>query len=238
VAGKTRSLAIAGAIAVLALGVPVAYATIPSNNIIDGCYSRSGGALRVIDGTVTNCSKNETALSWNVQGPQGPTGPQGATGATGPTGPQGPEGPQGPAGPTGPQGPAGAAGSSVRITFKASYTFTGPNYEQILSTSLPEGTFALVGRVALTGLMTGGAGAWETGCQLRDGATPIGAASDSRDAGTNDFTPETTLVSIGVISVPAGGKTVALWCFNKGSATGLLANPGADLMSIKVGGSF
>src|SRR3954468_20471463 len=30
----------------------VAYATIPSNSVIDGCYSRSGGALRVIDSTV------------------------------------------------------------------------------------------------------------------------------------------------------------------------------------------
>ncbi|MDX6484097.1 MAG: hypothetical protein QOE95_1868 [Gaiellaceae bacterium] len=69
-----------GAIAVaamLAVG-SVAYATIPdSGGTIHGCYSKSGGGLRVIDASVTNCSKSETALDWNVRGQQGSQGPQG-----------------------------------------------------------------------------------------------------------------------------------------------------------------
>ena len=41
--------------------------------MIDACYSKSGGALRVIDGTVTKCGKSETSLAWNVQGVTIPT---------------------------------------------------------------------------------------------------------------------------------------------------------------------
>lgn len=96
----------------LALAGGVAYATIPSNNVIDACYTRSGGTLRVIDATVTTCKASETSLAWNVQGPQGATG---ATGPQGPAGPAGPAGPQGPTGATGPQGPAGPAGPSWTV---------------------------------------------------------------------------------------------------------------------------
>jgi hypothetical protein len=74
----------------LALAADVAYVTIPSDGVIQGCYSMSGGSLRVIDGTVTTCGKNETALAWNVaaQRASRDTGPQGPTGPAGPTGPQ------------------------------------------------------------------------------------------------------------------------------------------------------
>jgi len=72
-----------------------AYATIPdASGVIHGCYARSGGALRVIDDGVINCSKSETSLNWNVKGPAGPQGAQGI------------QGPQGQAGPTGPAGPS------------------------------------------------------------------------------------------------------------------------------------
>ncbi len=66
------------------------------------------------------CTKSETPLSWNVQGPQGPAGANGtnggngangATGATGPAGSQGAAGPQGVAGPVGPVGPVGPQGA-------------------------------------------------------------------------------------------------------------------------------
>jgi hypothetical protein len=73
-----------GAVAAAALLVAagVAYATIPDGNgVIHGCYAKSGGALRVIDASVRNCPKSETALSWNVQGIQGPQGPPGLTAA-------------------------------------------------------------------------------------------------------------------------------------------------------------
>lgn len=73
----------------------VAYATIPTDGVIYGCYSKSGGNLRVIDASVTKCGAKETSLSWNVEGaegPEGPAGPQGPPGADGEDGAQGPAG--------------------------------------------------------------------------------------------------------------------------------------------------
>jgi len=71
----------------------IAYAAIPdSSGIIHGCYntgSNPSGQLRVIDAASGGkCSKNESALNWNQQGPtgpQGPVGPQGPKGDPGPT---------------------------------------------------------------------------------------------------------------------------------------------------------
>ncbi|HLM35580.1 MAG TPA: hypothetical protein VK278_07365 [Gaiellaceae bacterium] len=109
-----------------------AFAAIPdAGGVIHGCYVKSGGSIRVIDATVTNCKSTETSLDWNqhgqpgVPGPQGPTGatgPKGDTGATGATGPQGltgaagPKGDTGAKGDTGPQGPKGDTGSGVMKT--------------------------------------------------------------------------------------------------------------------------
>ena len=83
----------AAAIATAALAFGgVADATIPSNGVISGCYTKSGGNLRVIDATTGSCSSKETSLNWNVAGQQGPAGPAGPAGATGATGPAGPAG--------------------------------------------------------------------------------------------------------------------------------------------------
>jgi hypothetical protein len=121
-----------------------AYAVIPSNNVIDACYTRSGGALRVIDATVTKCGKSETALAWNVQGPKGDLGPQGPAG---PAGPQGPQGVAGPAGPTGPAGPAGT--SKAYAAAKTTLTDIGSTSQVIVSESLEPGNYALFASVAL-----------------------------------------------------------------------------------------
>ena len=68
----------------LALAAGVAYATIPDGQgVIHGCYSKSGGALRVIDSSVTNCKASETSLAWGVTGPAGEPGPVGPPGAPG-----------------------------------------------------------------------------------------------------------------------------------------------------------
>jgi collagen triple helix repeat protein len=118
----------------MALAGGVAYATIPDGTgLIHGCYAKSGGALRVIDGSVTNCKTGETSLNWNqagqpgppgvqgpkgdkgdpgLQGPKGDTGPAGPQGARGDTGATGPQGPQGDTGATGPQGPKGDTGAT------------------------------------------------------------------------------------------------------------------------------
>jgi hypothetical protein len=62
----------------LAVAGGVAYATIPDGaGAIHACYSKSGGAIRVIDDSVTNCKASETSLDWSVTGPAGPAGPAG-----------------------------------------------------------------------------------------------------------------------------------------------------------------
>jgi hypothetical protein len=112
------------AVAVL-LGGSVALGAIPgAGGKIDGCYTKVGGIVRVIDKAKGEAcgSKLETPLSWNQTGPSGPAGaagPKGEKGDIGLTGPSGEKGDAGPAGPAGaagekgdagPAGPAGAAG--------------------------------------------------------------------------------------------------------------------------------
>lgn len=80
---RTKRLLLMGAL--LAVGgavVGLAYATIPSGGVINGCYLKTGGTLRVIDAG-QSCKSNETSLNWSVQGPSGATGAAGATGASG-----------------------------------------------------------------------------------------------------------------------------------------------------------
>jgi Collagen triple helix repeat (20 copies) len=105
-----------------AIVATVAFAQIPdSNGVIHGCYTTSGGSLRVVNSS-SQCLGTETPLDWAQQGPTGPAGAQGPQGAVGPEGPAGPAGadgadgedgavgPQGPAGPMGPAGPEGPEG--------------------------------------------------------------------------------------------------------------------------------
>jgi hypothetical protein len=95
-------------------------AAIPnSSGVINGCYQKNVGNLRVIDPSAgDSCRPSEIAISWSqtgpqgLQGPQGPKGDTGATGATGPQGPVGPQGPKGDTGATGPQGPKGDTGAT------------------------------------------------------------------------------------------------------------------------------
>ncbi len=69
------------------------------------------GATMFYVTSASECSgKNESLLTWNVQGPQGEVGPAGPAGPAGPQGDVGPAGPAGPAGPQGDTGPAGPAG--------------------------------------------------------------------------------------------------------------------------------
>lgn len=239
--GRGRRAAVI-AIAGVMVMAGIVSATIPSNNVIDACYSKSGGSLRVIDGTVTNCGKNESALAWNVQGPKGEkgdpgeTGPQGAAGPQGETGAQGLQGPIGPQGPQGETGPAGPAGSAVRVDYVASHTFAGPAFEKLLEIDLGEGTYAFVATVQMFAR-------WTTAdpddtvsftCELRGGATVLGG-SNARLYADNSSTG-TTLTLNGSRAVPGSGEKVSVWCLNLGSPAG--SSDGIQLMTIKVGGSF
>jgi hypothetical protein len=86
---RTTRFWLLGAVATVALA-GTAYATIPAGDgVIQGCYAKSGGTLRVIDASVTNCKAGETALNWSQQGVPGPTGDPGEPGPAGPQGEQG-----------------------------------------------------------------------------------------------------------------------------------------------------
>lgn len=85
-----------------------------ANEKITACVKKNGNVSLV--GESEACKKNETRVSWNIEGPKGdrgatgPQGPKGDTGATGATGPAGPKGDTGATGATGPIGPAGPKG--------------------------------------------------------------------------------------------------------------------------------
>lgn len=106
---KPGFLLIIGAAAVGAVAGGVAWASIPAAGVINGCYQKSVGNLRVVD-SPGDCRPSELAISWRQQGEKGDTGPTGNTGLTGNTGPTGPKGDTGDTGATGAAGAAGATG--------------------------------------------------------------------------------------------------------------------------------
>ena len=82
-ARKKLTLTIAGALAVLAVG-SAAFGAIPdSGGVINACYEKGSGKLRLTDtetGKPKACASDEVATNWNQRGPQGPQGPQGPAG--------------------------------------------------------------------------------------------------------------------------------------------------------------
>jgi type VI protein secretion system component Hcp len=97
------------AVGALSGGASAGAATTPT--VINACYSKLLGVLRVVTPPLSNCLFTESPLSWNTVGPAGPAGPQGSLGPVGPKGPQGATGPQGNTGPQGQQGTTGATGA-------------------------------------------------------------------------------------------------------------------------------
>jgi Collagen triple helix repeat (20 copies) len=125
--GRVRWLLVGAVVgAVLAWGA--ALAAIPdSTGVINGCYQKNVGNLRVIDPSAGgSCRPSEIAIRWSQTGPQGPPGPQGPTGPQGPKGDTGATGPQGPAGPQGPKGDTGATGPQGAIGPQGATGAAGP----------------------------------------------------------------------------------------------------------------
>src|SRR3954451_11613767 len=84
-------------IAALGAGGAFAVASIPAGDgTINGCYATNGlkGALRVVD-SPSDCTRFETAISWNQKGQQGVPGIQGEPGQKGDKGDTGPAGANG-----------------------------------------------------------------------------------------------------------------------------------------------
>jgi ASPM-SPD-2-Hydin domain-containing protein len=93
--GRRGARMLLTATALLAGAAGVALATIPgSTGVINGCYEKRTGILRVIDTEAgKTCLRIETPISWNQTGPKGDPGAQGPRGAQGPQGEQGEPGP-------------------------------------------------------------------------------------------------------------------------------------------------
>jgi hypothetical protein len=84
---------------VLVVGAGGGYALAASSSkTITVCADKKTGILHLK--TRGRCSRSQTRVTWNQQGPPGPQGAQGSQGATGAQGPQGVQGGQGPAGVT------------------------------------------------------------------------------------------------------------------------------------------
>ena len=108
-----------------------AYATIPGGDgVIHACYAKSGGTLRVIDASVTNCKSGETALNWSQQGQPGPKGDPGGPG---------------PAGPPGEQGEPGAPGELSGYEIVTAFTEASSDQNQFKRVGCPAGKVALGG---------------------------------------------------------------------------------------------
>jgi hypothetical protein len=77
---RWRTLIVAVALVAGATGVAYATAAVTSTTTkIQACQNNTNGLLRVVSDAST-CRTDETAVSWNVQGPQGEQGPQGRRG--------------------------------------------------------------------------------------------------------------------------------------------------------------
>ena len=130
----TAAIAAATATAIVISG-SFAIAAIPDSatKVITGCYSKTSGALVIIDkqGGRT-CTTSQIELSWaqqGVPGIPGAAGVAGAPGAVGAAGPTGAAGPAGAAGATGPAGPAGASGpTDCRIDQSIGCKLRGADY--------------------------------------------------------------------------------------------------------------
>lgn len=194
--------ALATAAGVLLVVAGVAYATIPdSSGAIHCCYARSGGSLRVIDATVTNCKSGETSLDWNVQGQQGPQGPNGPAGPVGPQGPQGPSGSQGPVGPQGPSGLShGYLASSNQVPVAEFPAFS--NVGSIAS--VPDGTYMIWAQISLDDSLNEPSG----NCSLK--VNGVVQSPTATGVELKSGTANLTIVSAATLS--GGGSTVDAQC--------------------------
>ena len=193
---------LAAAAAVVLLCAGVAYASIPTGGVINGCYKNLDGKLRVIDPNGDSCSNSEVSLDWNQQGIQGPVGPQGFTGSTGPQGIQGVQGVQGPQGASGATGPSGL--SHAYLAANSFVQFQGGNGvfpSTIVSVNVAPGNYA----IHVDGETSGGT---PKSCTIEAGGT-VAAAVVFGQFALN-----------GIASMPQGG-TLALNCWSPDPLNGI-----------------
>lgn len=81
---KRIAIGLAAGFVIAAGGAFAASSVIGSGGVIDGCYKKQTGQLRVV-AAAADCDPSEAPLSWNQDGPAGPPGPKGETGERGPS---------------------------------------------------------------------------------------------------------------------------------------------------------
>ena len=116
--GRTGRLvpAMLGSALAATLFTAIAWATILGDGgVIQGCYGKVGGVVRIVD-KASECSKTiEVPISWNQQGIRGLPGASGAPGPSGAPGASGVPGEKGAAGhPAPPVRPARRANRAAR----------------------------------------------------------------------------------------------------------------------------
>jgi Collagen triple helix repeat (20 copies) len=92
---------------------------------IRACVARRGRLVHLLEGE-ERCTKRQTLVTWNVEGPVGPAGATGATGLQGTPGAQGLPGARGPQGPIGPAGVPGATGAPGPVGAQGATGAEGP----------------------------------------------------------------------------------------------------------------
>jgi hypothetical protein len=210
---RTTKFWLAAAV-VTAVSAGAAYATIPGGDgTIHGCYAKSGGTLRVIDASVTNCKSGETALNWSQQGVPGPQGPQGEKGEPGEAGPPGPA--------SGVDSFGASSGSSIPPSL------TPGAFVTVISKEVPAGNYAVF---ASGEVVTTDDNDASVLCQLRGEGQGIQTTNSSL---VDDANERDRVSLIGNVAF-AGTATRTLGVVCRTEAEGVTA-PSFNLVALKVG---
>ncbi len=238
---RRRVLLVALPLLALVAGVALAAqpsARRPTNAVINACAKKGSGQIRVVR-PGAGCRKNESRLSWNVQGPAGPRGAAGATGTTGATGPAGAAGPAGPAGAAGAKGDPGARGATGPAGPKGDPGPQGPPGAALSSLESLNGIACHLGGTAGTASLTYDANGVATLACVTGGGGTSGDIrvnefmTGSTGAASNEFVE---LVNAGTAAVDVGGYKVAYRSAAGASDTTLATIP--DGTTIPVGGFY
>ena len=185
----------------------------PAPREVNALGDRQG--VRILSAS-DSCTRAETPLSWNREGPAGPAG------ATGPAGPAGPQGEQGPPGPA---GTGGSAAAFERVAGAGSVKSTFPAYDTVVTMHLPAGSYMLNAYLEVL---------------LTDGGTP-GVSHETAD-GLCQFSPN--LVGGAHIQNPGAGGLAgaqfvqAIQHVTIGELVQLSADGDVSVACSKFGGTF
>jgi hypothetical protein len=148
---------------------------------LTACVKQGNGGMRLV-GAATDCKNDESAVTWNVQGPKGDPGPQGPQGPPGDKGDKGDPGTPGTPGTNGTNGTDGTNGISVTSVALGTGDANCPNGGSAF-TSASGTTYACNGADGKDG--ADGASGITSIAGLNGTACSIGSASGTLTVSTN-----------------------------------------------------